>query len=150
VYGDGGFERAVVLASLQLAGERAGKVEGAAQRPLGMSAHLHLDVVELAALVACQHVEHDLLAMQFGGVDMRIEHLHHFDWRLLAAHGVDQVGKQVRCTGKNALEDEVVLGVEQRGHGAFIGIHCNKYSIQPPNRRRVDRTKHPHRTGAGH
>nr|WP_281279084.1 hypothetical protein [Pigmentiphaga humi] len=85
-------------------------------------AHLHLDVVEVAGGIAGEQVQGDGLAVQLGGIDVRIQDPLDLDRRLVVAHGVDQVGQQVRGAGEQELEDQVVAQIEQRAGVGLAGV----------------------------
>ena len=111
----------VVLARADLRAQQAGQVEGAARAPAREALHLHLHIEEAAAAVARQHVELDGFPGDVLGQDAGVEHLQHLYRRLALAHGADQCGQQLGAVGEQALEDVVVLGVEQ-----FHAGHCRQ------------------------
>jgi hypothetical protein len=82
-----------------------------------MATDLHLDVVLPALDVLGQDVEDDELAGEFLRLDARVKDRYPGDGRLVDTDGVDQGDQELGLPGEQALEDVVVLGVEQRGGG---------------------------------
>ena len=112
-------EGLVVLARPQLLGEHARQIVQPALGPGAGAAYLDLDVVAVAGRIAGQHVEEDVLAAQLLGTDAGIEDLHGADLGQIGTQVVDQRHQQLRRLAEQALEDVVVLRVEQVaiGHG---------------------------------
>lgn len=66
-----------------------------------------------------QQIQDNIFAAQFRWVDTGVSDRDHDDRGHRGEHGVDERRQQLRVVGEQALEDEVVLGVEQVGHPRF-------------------------------